>query len=45
MNKNIKYIDKTKYKTKDEYDKAVGRQKFTEILVCLQTLSKRKFAL
>ena len=31
MNRNIKYIDKTKYKTKDEYDKAVGRQKLTVI--------------
>ena len=34
-----------KFKTKDKYDKAAGRQKLTEILGWLQTLSKRKLAL
>ena len=34
-----------KFKTKNEYDKAAGRQKLTEILVCLQTSSKKKFAM
>ena len=34
-----------KFKIKDEYNKAAERQKLTEILVSLQTLSKRKIRL
>ena len=49
MNRNqsaeTKYIDKMNYKTKDECDKAAGRQKLTEIWFDQLTLNKRKFAL
>ena len=33
-----------KSKIKDEYDKAAGRQKLTEIWFVKKTLSKKKFA-